>query len=108
MGKVISWLLLFLVLFFIVELSNAQGYYRPTARHKYEDFFDVGRLDYFYNEYGYQDDYLVDGGLYAHGNDNLFFADWNATVVYRIDLTTDPPTKTVFAGILNSPGGDKC
>ena len=44
--------------------------------------------------------------LYAKGNDNLYYADWNASVIYKIDLTTNPLQKTVFAGILNAQGGE--
>ena len=104
MDSFILWTLVILVLVLNVKLSEAQGFYTHLDRYKYEEFSDLGTLENYYDMYGYQ----IDGqpAIYAMGNDNLYYSDWNKSVVYKVDLTVDPVQKTVFAGILNAPGGE--
>ena len=104
MENFILWTLVILVLVLNVKLSEAQGYYTYIDRYKYEEFYDLGTMGNYYDMYGWQQ-HNVPEAIYAMGNDNLYYSDWNQSVVYKVDLTVDPVQKTVFAGILNAPGG---
>ena len=104
MDNFILWTLVILVLVLNVKLSEAQGHYESVDPYKYEEFYDMGNLERYYDIYGWEMERPA--VIYAMGNDNLYYGDWNHSVIYKIDLTVDPIQKTIFAGILDAPGGE--